>query len=154
MRRLAPMLCLLLLAVLPWLAAEAECQTIKPPPKSPPGSATPWSAPERFDPDNIPKTDGPEEAERLRSLKCHIREIEELGRLYVEDAIDRSHYWIQLSNKVKIRAADPASFDGRKKLKVEDLAIGQRLVVTVRTKDEEILKVEVRPPAAAKKTLG
>lgn len=81
----------------------------------------------------------------LRMIKCHLRDIQELGRIYVQDVGGGNPYWIQLPDAVKIRAASKADFDGRKKLNLEDLEVGQRLELTLRKKDDEILVVRVRP---------
>ncbi len=78
-----------------------------------------------------------------RSIRCEIQQVEEQGRLYVvEIAGRRDEYWIQLPNEIKIVTSAPQSFDGRKKLKIEDLEVGQRIDVTVRGEDE-IRKVRV-----------
>ena len=88
---------------------------------------------------------GSKRKKSLRMIKCHLREVQELGRIYVQDFAGGHPYWIQLPDTVKIRAARKADFDGRKKLKLEDLEAGQRLELTLRRKDDEILVVKVRP---------
>ncbi len=139
---------LFLVGILTFAAAAAHGQSHVPPSSgSDPASSGPWNLPGR-DPDLEKKADDQLGAKRnaIWAIKCSIQEIEELGRIYVEDAADRSRYWIQLPSAVKIRAAHRQSFGGRKKLKLKDLEIGQRLVVTLRQRDDQILKVQVRPP--------
>ena len=82
----------------------------------------------------------------LREIKCYLREVADLGRIYVEDASGGAPYWIQLPDSVKLRAASKADFDGRKKLKLEDLEAGQRLELTLRKKSDEVMIVRVRRP--------
>jgi hypothetical protein len=141
----------LIVTLLPWwTAAAAHGQTDG---VDGPGEAAPWSVEGSRPVPRRPATvtddrDGfwRHRDERLpRSIKCQILEIEELDRIYVEDAAGGEPYWIQLSPEVKIRTAFPDSFGGRKKLTLEDLEVGQRLVVSVRPNDGEVVKVQVRP---------
>ena len=119
-----------------------------------PGEAAPWSVegkrPEPRRPVTV--TDDRDgfwrDRDRRRmpeGIRCRILEVEELGRIYVEDLKGGEPYWIQLPDEVKIRTAHRDRFGGRKKLTLEDLEVGQRLVVTVRESDGEIVKVQVRP---------
>ncbi len=127
------------------------------------GPAAPWSVEGRPAPrGSRPKTVRDREREEGRDLwdeywsqkkkqpvRCKILEVEDLGRLYVEDVSGLARgvpYWVQLPKEVKLLAEDPTKFDGRKKLKLEDLEVGQLLLITLRPKDGEILKVKVRPP--------
>ena len=139
---------LLLLGLLALTVAALPAQTHIPPPSgSDPGNGGPWKLPGR-DPELDRRIDQQRGVNRnaVWAIRCSIQEIEELGRIYVEDASDRSRYWIQLPTSVKIRAVHRQSFGGRKKLKLKDLEVGQRLVLTLRQRDDEILKVQVRPP--------
>ena len=139
---------LILLSLLGLAAGPATGQSHVPPSSgSDPGSEGPWKLPGR-DSELDRRIDQQRGVNRnaVWAIRCSIQEIEELGRIYVEDAADRSRYWIQLPSSVKIRAAHRESFGGRKKLKLRDLEVGQRLVVTLRQRDDEILKVQVRPP--------
>ena len=112
-------------------------------------------------PPERPKTGGPDRKHREdhwrkmdelkkgpAGLRCRILELEDLGRLYVEDVsgvAGGEPYWVQLPKDVKLLAEDPTRFDGRRKLKLEDLEIGQLLLITLRPGDGEILKVKVLP---------
>ena len=135
---------LLLFALLPWItvASGARAQTDG---STGPGSTGPWQIPR-----NVPETDEDSDdfwgssVNKLQSIRGVIHEIEELGRIFIEDSADGLQYWIQLPNSVKIRAADRSTFGGRKKLKIEDLAAGQRILLTLRKDDGEILKLVVR----------
>ena len=80
-----------------------------------------------------------------RVIDCHLREVQELGRIYVQELSGAPAYWIQLPDDVRIRAVRKADFDGRRKLKLEDLKAGQRLKLTLRKTHDEILVVRVRP---------
>ncbi len=82
---------------------------------------------------------------RLPRLRCQILEIEELGRIHVQEFPAGSPYWIQLPSEVKIRPARSSSFGGRRKLTLDDLEVGQRLVVTLKKGTDEIVKVVVSP---------
>ena len=120
-----------------------------------PGSTGPWKIPERDrsqDEDSGDPLGG--RARQLDSIRGVIHDLEELGRLFIEDAADGSQYWIQLPDSVKIRAADRKLFGGRKQLKLEDLEIGQRIELTLRKSTGEILKLVVRRPAPAPAPAG
>jgi len=125
------------------LGASIEGQTTggSDPPDT--GSA-PWSTPKWQHPDDD-RSDSQLKVKirTSRSFRCEIQQVEEQGRLYVvELAGRREEYWIQLPNEIKIVTSTPQRFDGRKKLKVEDLEVGQRIEVTVRGEDT-IRKVRV-----------
>ncbi len=157
-------------AVLVLIAAAAEGQSegVTPryqdpndPGQAGPGQAAPWSVegkprtppsrPNVEDPDRDPLREYMRDLEKRHSggLRCRIMEVQELGRLYVEDVsgiAGGDPYWLQLPKGVKLLAEDPDSFGGRKKLELEDLEIGQLLRVTLRERDGEIVKVKVRQP--------
>ncbi len=168
-------------ALLPWIAAVAEGQETEPgqveprttePKETHPGDsglgpAAPWSVEGRPEPGGQrPKTDRERQREKLDELhrkndkrprRCKILEVHNLGRLYVDDVSGHAAgfpYWVQLPPNVRLVAEDPRQFDGRKRLKLEDLEVGQLLFITVKASDGEILKVKVRaakkpPPAPA-----
>ena len=153
-----------LIAVAAWGQTEGMAPKYKDPndPKQTgPGQAAPWSV------EGEPKTPPPrpktEDLDRdplvkfMRSLRkqpsggvrCKILEVQDLGRLYVEDIsgiAGGTPYWLQLPEEVKLVAHDPRKFDGRKKLDLDDLAIGQLLIVTLKERTGEIVKVRVRQP--------
>ncbi len=142
----------LLAVVLPLLAAAAvEGQSDG---ASGPGQAAPWSVEGSPNPPGRPDTgvrdrdDYWERTSKLEKrsprLRCQILEVEELGRIYVQEA-SGTPYWIQLPPEVKIRTIYRKSFDGRKKLTIDDFETGQHLVVTLRDDTDEIVKVMVRP---------
>ncbi len=155
MRKSTNVFSLLLVVMLPWFsAAGAQGQSDG---VEGPGEAAPWSVEGKPTPSSRPE--GPyrgrgrgvdddwgnlEKSKRELRLRCQIHEVEELGRIYVQEP-SGSPYWIQLPPEVKIRTNYRDHFDGRKKLTIEDLEAGQRLVVTLRRSDEEIVKVMVRP---------
>ncbi len=127
-----------------------------------PGQAAPWSVEGTPTPSQRPRT-GKRDRDRERddfrkrmdklengprALRCQILEVEELGRIYVQEPLGDSPFWIQLPPKVKIRTIHPESFGGRKKLTIDDLEIGQQLVVTLKGNTDEIVKVMVRPAKA------
>ncbi len=155
---LRPLLPILLLG----LSADlAECQTGG---ATGPGKAAPWSVEGTPTPPQRPEIDvrhrdrdwkrrefWNKNAIEERRLQCRILEVEDLGRIYVEDVSGGSPYWIQLPEEVKIRTTDRASFGGRGRLKLEDLAAGQLLVITLRRRDGEILVVRVLPQPRPKK---
>ena len=143
---------LLLIALLPLLTADViEGQSVG---VDGPGEAAPWSV--EGSPTPMRRPDTPKRAtddfwERMEQqrrgppgLRCRILEVEELGRINVqEDSGDV--YWIQLPPEVKIRTHHRGSFDGRRKLTIDDLEAGQRLVVTLKDNTDEIVKVMVTP---------
>lgn len=157
-----------LAALLPLIAAAAEGQSedADPPPPGPGqsglGRAAPWSV------EGTPETPKPRPhtedrdrdqldelwsrmEKRPSELRCRILELEELGRFYVEDVsgvAGGDPYWLQLPKGIKIVAESPARFGGRKKLKLEDLDVGQLLIITLRQRDGEMVKVRVRAPKA------
>ncbi len=124
-----------------------------------PGKAAPWSIEGSPDPPRRPDTPdrvGDRERDEFwdkmdkhekgpRGLRCQILEVQELGRLYVQDDSGIDPYWIQLPPDVKIRTLYRKSFNGRKKLTIDDLEVGQHLVVTLKDGTDEIVKVMVRP---------
>ncbi len=138
----------------------------QPPPDRPgqggPGEAAPWSVEGK----PTPRLPRPRETDERRrnmdemwskrdrerdQVRCRILEVEELGRIYVEDVsgfAGGSPYWIQLPDDVKLRAERASDFGGRKKLKVEDLDVGQLLIMTLREHTDEIVKVRVRAAKA------
>ncbi len=150
---------LLLIVLLPWLATAAEAQSDG---VDGPGEAAPWSvegkprqtgpAPRGSDRDRARHMDGywgtPEPPKREQRLRCRILEVEELGKIYVRDLSGAAPYWIQLPREVKIRTGHAKSFDGRKKLTIDDLEAGQRLVVKLKDGTDEIVKVVVTPAKA------
>ncbi len=85
------------------------------------------------------------ERKKMRVIKCHLREVQELGRIYVEEISGGPAYWVQLPDTVKIRAFRRADFDGRRKLKLEDLEAGQRLELKLKKDDDQVQVVRVRP---------
>ncbi len=149
MRRRAFTVNLLLMALLPWLAmavpaiAQSDGATD-------PGSTGPWKLPGRNGENDKGHHDErwSSQVGKLQSIRGQIHEVEELGRLLIEDASDKSQYWIQLPDSVKIRAADRSHFGGRKKLELKDLEVGQRIVLTLRRSDSEILKLVIRRPSS------
>lgn len=124
-----------------------------------PGRGAPWSVegtpktgpgrPEVDDRAGFPSAGRKREKWPERSSKklvCELLEVEELGRLYVQDTSGTAPYWIQLPKEVKIRTSKPDSFGGRKVLELDDLEAGQKLMVSLRKKDGEIIRVQVYPP--------
>ena len=145
---------------LPWIAA-AEVHAQRPGQQTKPGDsglgpAAPWSVegyPEPRDSQGVrrpPREGGlwPRSERRERpplGLRCEILEIEELGRLYVQEIPAGQPFWLQLPDEVKLRSGRRSSFGGRKKLTLEDLEVGQRLVVKMKKGTDEIVKVLVSP---------
>ena len=160
----------LVAALLPLIAVAAQGQTegLTPKYKDPndpkqtgPGKAAPWSVEgEPKTPPPRPKTEDLDRDPLVKfmrnlwkqpsgGLRCKILEVQELGRLYVEDVsgvAGGTPYWLQLPEEVKLFADDARNFGGRKKLKLEDLEIGQLLIVTLKERTGEIAKVRVRQP--------
>ncbi len=139
---------LLLLAALVVLpAAEVEGQSDVPPGDDRHGKEGTWDL-GRKPPPPAPEKDFRETdlKKSLRRIRCDLHEVQDLGRIYVQELGGGAPYWIQLPNTVKIRAYSKADFDGRKKLKLEDLEAGQRLELTLRKKSDEIMIVRVRRP--------
>ena len=141
-------------------AASSSQQDPNDPRETGPGQAAPWSVegspnppPRREWSDRVRDRDRDgfwnrkEKADKKAEgkLRCQILEIEESEEIYVQDISGLNSFWVQLSPEVKIRAASPKSFGGRKKLTFEDLEIGQRLLVDLRRSDDQATKVVVWP---------
>ena len=92
--------------------------------------------------------------EKMRVIDCHLREVQELGRIYVQELSGGPAYWVQLPDDVKIRAFRRADFDGRKKLKLEDLEAGQQLELKLRKDDDQVQVVRVKRPSTAASARG
>lgn len=79
------------------------------------------------------------------TFRCVIREFRPNGAVKVEQPDGRVHY-LNLTRKVPIRARHKEDFDGRKKLRLSDLRVGQRLEVTHVKNTDAVLRIKVLRP--------
>ena len=75
--------------------------------------------------------------------KCIITYIRADGTVMVQDKPGAPEHPLRFSKKTKLSAQDKKQFDGRKKLDVADLKVGQELKVTHRPASGEVLKIKV-----------
>ena len=78
-----------------------------------------------------------------KSLKCRLVEIGPEASFKIVDPDSELETWIRLSEETNLRAQDRKAFDGRRKLELSDLAVGQMLRINYRPETGEILKVKV-----------
>ena len=98
---------------------------------------------------------GAQHYDRVGSMRCVIRGIDAPGRLFVEDEADGRRHWVTVPDSAKVLAGhrNRAPFDGRKKLTIDDLAVGQRIQVSSLNRNGKIVTVRViRPDKSAEPT--
>lgn len=88
-------------------------------------------------------TTGAEPLLVTKSMKCRLVEIGPEASFKIVDPDSELETWIRLSDEVDLRAQDRKAFDGRRKLDLSDLAVGQMLRINYRPETGEILKVKV-----------
>ena len=83
--------------------------------------------------------------EAVTTTQFRVLEINpELRGLRVLDVRSEEERVVQILPKVPIRAKNKRDFGGRKKLKFEDIAVGQELLITSVLATGEITRVRVR----------
>ncbi len=85
----------------------------------------------------------PSSSQVTKTVTVVVKEVGADNKLRLFDVRSEEELVIQLADTVKVKAQDKTAFDGRKKLEVSDLAKGQRLKMTYRTDDGQILQVKV-----------
>jgi len=76
-------------------------------------------------------------------LKCTITEVRPGQVLRIlDDETERVHL-LEFTPSIPLQAKNKKSFDGRKDLDFEDLAVGQRIKITYKIATNEILKIKV-----------
>lgn len=94
---------------------------------------------------NLPQA-GPVETDPLtvtETMKCRITAIEADGTILVQDEGSEEAHPLAYSQKTRITAQRKKDFDGRRKLELSDLVVGQDLKVTHRPATGEVLQVKV-----------
>lgn len=76
-------------------------------------------------------------------LKCTITEVRPGQVLRILDEKTERVHLVEFTPSIPLQAKNKASFDGRKKLTFEDLAVGQRIKLTYKIATNEILKIKV-----------
>ena len=92
----------------------------------------PQGAPAAVDPLTVTET-----------MKCRITAIEADGTILVQDEGSEESHPLAYGQKTRITAQRKKDFDGRRKLELSDLAVGQNLKVTHRPATGEVLQVKV-----------
>ena len=77
------------------------------------------------------------------TMKCVVTAIREDGTVMVRDKPGAPEHPLLLTAKTKVSAQDKQAFDGRKKLELADLEVGQMLRVTHRPATGETVKIKV-----------
>ena len=96
------------------------------------GTPGPTAAPAARDPLTVTAT-----------MKCTITTIKEAGTIMVRDGQGEPEHAMDVDHRTRVMAQDKNAFDGRKKLKIADLAVGQELKVTHRPATGEVLRIKV-----------
>lgn len=86
---------------------------------------------------------GPSAGSVYRTLTLVVKDIAEDNTLTVLDERTEQELTIRIPADVKIVAQAKKEFDGRKKVKVDDLSVGRRLRLTYNTQDGTISRVKV-----------
>ena len=76
-------------------------------------------------------------------MKCRITAIEDDGTILVQDEGAEDTHPLAYNQRTRFTAQRKKDFDGRRKLELGDLAVGQMLKVTHRPATGEILQVKV-----------
>ncbi|MDA8016347.1 MAG: hypothetical protein MPN21_02765 [Thermoanaerobaculia bacterium] len=76
-------------------------------------------------------------------MKCTVTRIAENGSVYIRDGEGQPERLLSYSEDTRFVAQKKKEFDGRKRLGIEDLKVGQRLRVTVRPATQEVVRVKV-----------
>lgn len=77
-----------------------------------------------------------------QTIKCEVVQVKD-GQVYVVADRDNRPFILPLDEDTKITAQDKKAFDGRKKLVVEDLQVGQALRVTTVPTTRQVVRVRV-----------
>ncbi|MEM1206656.1 MAG: hypothetical protein AAGN66_25700 [Acidobacteriota bacterium] len=78
-----------------------------------------------------------------QTTKVRLTEIAEQGRLRVVDPKTEEVGWIQIGEDTEMRAQKKKDFDGRRKLELADLAVGQMLRITHMPETGQIVRIQV-----------
>jgi len=76
-------------------------------------------------------------------LKCTITEVRPGQVLRILDDETEQVHLLEFTPSIPLQAKSKKSFDGRKDLDFEDLAVGQRIKITYKIATNEILKIKV-----------
>jgi hypothetical protein len=93
-------------------------------------------------PDELP-TAGPSATAVTAHLKCTITELRPGQVLRILDEETEQVHLLEFTPSIPLEAKNKKTFDGRKRLDYEDLAIGQRIKITYKIATNEILKIKV-----------
>jgi len=77
------------------------------------------------------------------TMKCIVTAVRQDGTVMVRDRKGEPEHPLRLTAKTRLSAQDKQAFDGRKKLDLADLAIGQSLRVTLRPATGEVTRIKV-----------
>ena len=91
-------------------------------------------------------------ASATRMLRVVVTKVENGGVVLHmrNEADDSQEIVVRIPETLRIRAQDKKAFDGRKKLNITDLQVGQRLRVTVLPSEQRIVSLVVLKPKARK----
>lgn len=78
-----------------------------------------------------------------KSLKVRLVEVGPEQSFKIVDTDSEIETWIQVSEDTNLRAQDRKAFDGRRKLELSDLQVGQMLRINYRPATGEILRIKV-----------
>ena len=88
--------------------------------------------------------DGLSASDITASTRLIVRRVEnDPDRVYLYDPDAEETHVVLISEKTKLSARRKKDFDGRRKLKFDDLAMGQTLKITYRLDDGRITSIQV-----------